>query len=151
MRRPSTRLFIAGAALAIVACSCEAYLRKVRREFSAPTTITMGTVVKKGALLDRPRRSNREWFCWVSYEFTPRDGARRRNWRLWQPACGVSPGGEIPVQHVVANPDVNRPAGGGEPWIPAGLFFFATGVTVVIAVIVRRSEKSAKPHDRMTQ
>jgi hypothetical protein len=37
---------------------------------------------------------------------------------------------------VVANPDVNRPAG-SEPWFPSGLVFFAAGVTMVIGFLVR--------------
>ena len=144
MRRKSTLLFVASAALAIVAFASVAYLRSVRRDFSGPTTITMGTVMKKGAFLGKSRRSRSEWFCWVSYEFTTADGVKRRNWRLWEPGCGVSTGRPIPIQYVVANPDVNRP-GGSEPWVPAGLFFFAGGVTLVIAVLVRRSEESEEP------
>ena len=147
MRRTSTRVFVAGAALAIVAFVLAAYLRNQRRAFSAPTTVTMGTVVKKGAFLGKSRRSSSEWFCWVSYEFTPADGVARRNWRLWEPGCGVSRGRPIAIQHVVANPDVNRP-NGYEPWVPAGLFFFASGVLVVIAIIVRRSEESEEPGSR---
>lgn len=132
----SSRLFLASAALAIAAGAATAHAQKVRRDFAAPTTITVGTVVKNGAFLDRSRRSHSEWFCWVSYEFTPADGIARRNWRLWEPACGVSPGRPIPIQHVVANPDVNRPAG-SEPWFPSGLVFFAAGVTMVIGFLVR--------------
>jgi hypothetical protein len=147
MRRTSTRLLVVSAALAIAAVASAAHLRTQRREFSAPTTVTMGTVVKKGAFLGKRRRSSSELFCWVSYEFTPADGVARRNWRLWEPGCGVSPGRPIAIQHVVANPDVNRP-NGSEPWAPAGLFFFAAGVTVVIAIIVRRSEQSEQPGSR---
>lgn len=143
MRRTSTRLFVASVALAAVALVSAAYVRQLRRDFSAPTTTTIGTVVKKGAFLGRRRGSRSKWFCWVSYEFTAADGVVRRNWRLWEPACGVSPGRPIPVQYVVANPDLNRP-GGSEPWFPSGLLFFAAGVTVVIGVIVRRSEESAQ-------
>ena len=134
--RTSTRLFLASAALAIVATASAAYSQKLRREFAGPTTITMGTVLKKGALLGRSRRSRSEWFCWVSYEFTPPEGAARRNWRLWEPACGVSPGRPIPIQYVVADPDVNRPAG-SEPSFPSWLFFFAAGVTMVVGFLVR--------------
>jgi hypothetical protein len=147
MRRTSSRIFVAAAALAIAAVALAAYLRDQRREFAAPTSVAMGAVVKKGAFLSKRRRSSSEWFCWVSYEFTPPDGVARRNWRLWEPGCGVSPGRPIAIQYVVANPDVNRP-NGGEPWVPAGLFFFAAGVTVVIAIIVRRSEASDEPGAR---
>ena len=147
MRRTSARLFVAAAALAIAALALAAYLSSQRRQFSAPTTVTMGSVVDKGAFLGRSRRSRSEYFCWVSYEFTPPDGVARRSWRLWEPGCGVSAGRPIAIQHVVANPDVNRP-NGSEPWAPAGLFFFAAGVTVTIAVIVRRSEESDAPGSR---
>ena len=143
MRRTSTRVFVAAAALAIVALAGAAYLRKVRREFSAPTTITMGTVLRHSApSRSRRSRGTSELFCWVSYEFTPADGVARRNWRFWGPACGVSPGRPIPIQHAIANPDVNRPAESG-PWFPAGFLFFAAGVTVVVGVIIRRSEEDA--------
>ena len=144
MRRTSTRLFVAVAALASVAFASAAYLRQQRGLFSAPTTVTMGSVVKNGAFLGKSRRSRSEWFCWVSYEFTPPDGVARQNWRLWEPGCGVSPGRPIAIQFVVANPNVNRP-NGSEPSLPAGLFFFSAGVTLVIAIIVRRSEASERP------
>ena len=142
-RRTSTRVFAGAAALAILAMASAAYLRKQARDFSAPTTITMGTVVKKGAFWGRRRSTSSELFCWVSYEFTAPDGVLRRNWRLWEPACGVSPGRPIPIQHVVANPDINRP-GGSEPWLPAGFLFFAAGVAVVIGFVMRRSEEDAQ-------
>ena len=131
-------MFIGAVVLAIVAGSGLAYVRKVQREFSAPTTMTMGTVLGHSAPTRRARGS--ELFCWVSYEFTPPDGVARRNWRFWRPACGVSPGRSIPIQHSIANPDVNRPAESG-PWFPASLLFFAAGVTVVVGVIIRRSEE----------
>jgi len=56
----------------------------------------------------------------------------------------VSPGRPIPIQHVVANPNINRPAE-SEPWFPAGLVLFAAGVTVVIGVIIRGSEEGPEP------
>jgi hypothetical protein len=134
--RTSTRLFLASGALAIVAIASTGYAQKVQSDFARQTTIAMGTVQKKGALLGRARRSQSEWFCWVSYEFTPPEGGARRNWRFWEPACGVSPGRPIPIQYVVADPGVNRPAG-SEPSFPAWLFFFAAGVTMVVALLVR--------------
>jgi hypothetical protein len=140
MSRTSTRLFVAAAVLGMVAFAGAAYLRKVKRDFSAPTTITMGTVLKHSTGSTRRGRRGSELFCWVSYEFTPPDGVARRNWRFWRPACGVSPGRPIPIQHSIANPDVNRPAESG-PWFPASLLFFAAGVTVVVGVIIRRSEE----------
>ena len=136
----STWLFLVSAALAIIGVALALYHEKVRREFAGPTTITMGTVEKKGALLGSSRRSRSQWFCWVSYEFTPPDGGARRNWRLWEPGCGVSPGRPIPVQHLVADPDVNRP-GGSDPWDLSWLPLFASGVTLVIAFLVRRHEQ----------
>jgi hypothetical protein len=114
---------------------------KQRRDFSAPTTITMGTVLRKGALLGKSRRIHSESFCWVSYEFTPAGGAPQQNWRLWEPACGVAPGRPIPVQYVIARPDVNRPA--GDDWsFPPLLLWFAVGVMLVIAFLLRRSEET---------
>ena len=142
MRRTSVRLFVVAAALAILGLAGLAYVRNVRREFSAPTTITMGTVLRHSSPTGR-RRSSSELFCWVSYEFTPADGVTRRNWRFWRPACGVSRGRPIPIQHVIANPNINRPAE-SEPWFPAGLVLFAAGVTVVIGVIIRRSEEGSE-------
>ena len=134
--RTSTRLFLVSAALAIVAMASTAYSQKVRRDFAGPTTITMRTVLKKGALLGNTSRSRSEWFCWVSYEFTPPEGGARRNWRFREPACGVSPGRPIPVQYVVADPGMNRPAG-SERSFPAWLLFFAAGVAMVVGFLVR--------------
>lgn len=141
MRRNSTRLFAVAVVLGVVAFAGAAYLRKVKRDFSGPNTITMGTVLKHSTRSTRRGRSGSELFCWVSYEFTAADGVKRRNWRFWTPGCGVSPGRPIPIEHPIANPGVNRPAGGG-PSFPAGLLFFAAGVCVVVAVLVRRSEES---------
>lgn len=139
--RPSTLIFLTSAALAIVAVASSFYVQRARRDFEGPKVITMGKVLGKGALLGRSRRSHSEYFCWVSYEFTPPDGKTRRNRRLWEPACGVSAGRPIPVQHLVANPDMNRPAG-SEPWFPSWLFFFGAGVAAVVAFIMRGSEQS---------
>ena len=134
--RSSTRLFVASAALALVAFATTAHSQQVRRDFAAATTITMGSVLDKGALLGTRRRARSEWFCWVSYEFTPAEGGARRNWRFWEPGCGVSAGRPIPIQYVVADPDVNRPAGADSSF-PSWLFFFAAGVTAVIGFLVR--------------
>jgi hypothetical protein len=142
--RISTRVLLAAVALAMVAAACLVYVRDVRRQFSAPTTITMGKVLKKGALLGRSRRSQSEYFCWVSYEFTPPAGGTRRNWSFWEPACGTTPGRAIPVQHVIADPDVNRPAD-SEPRVPVSLFFFAAGVTIVVGVLLRSHEQDDPP------
>ena len=106
-----------------------------RRDFSGRTTIAMGKVLGSAGAR-RARRS--EIFCWVSYEFSPSPGATESNWRFWRPGCGVSTGRPIPIQYVVGRPDLNRPAG-DEPWFPAFLLWFAAGVGIVVAVIVRRS------------
>ena len=132
----STRLYIAAAALVAVAAATTAHSQKVRRDFAGGTTITMGTVLRHGALLGKSRRSSSEWFCWVSYEFTPAQGGVRRNWRFWEPACGVSQGRPIPIQYVVANADLNRPAG-SERTFPSWLLFFAAGVTMVVGFLLR--------------
>ena len=138
--RTSTRVLLAGLALALIAVGSGVYVRHVKRQFSAPTTITMGSVLKKGALLGKSRRSSSEYFCWVSYEFTPPGGPTRRNWSFWEPACGTTPGRPIPVQHVIANPDVNRPAD-SEPRVPVSLFAFAAGVTIVVSVLLRSHDQ----------
>jgi hypothetical protein len=135
----SVVLFFASAALAVVAATSLLYVRKVQREFSAPTTMTMGVALGKGALIGKRTSSSRS-LCWVSYEFTAPDGRVRRNWRFWEPACGTSAGRPIPIRYVDANPDLNRPDGSG-PWFPSSLFFFASGVALVVAFIFRRSEQ----------
>jgi hypothetical protein len=114
--------------------------RQVQQEFSEPTTITMGAVLRNGALLGKSRRSSSEFFCWVSYEFMPAAGGPlQRNWRFWEPACGVSPGRPIPIQYVIARPEVNRPAGEYLSF-PTLLLWFAAGVAVVVGVVLRNSE-----------
>ena len=135
----SVVLFLTSAVLAIVAVLSLLYARKVERDFAAPTTMTMGVALQKGALIGKRASAGQSW-CWVSYEFTPPDGRVRRNWRFWEPACGISRGRPVPIRYVVANPDVNRPEGSG-PWFPSSLSLFASGVALVIAVIVRRSEQ----------
>lgn len=137
----STILFSATAVLAIAAIASLVYARKVQRDFSAPTTMTMGVALGRGALVGK-RPSTGQSLCWVSYEFTASDGRVRRNWRFWEPACGMLRGRPVPIRYVVANPDINRPDGSG-PLDPSSLLFFASGVALVIAVIVRRSEQDA--------
>lgn len=137
----SVILFFASAVLAIAAVASLLYTRKVQRDFSAPTTMTMGVALGKGAFVGK-RASTGQSLCWVSYEFTTPDGRTRRNWRFWEPACGTSRGRPVPIRYVVANPDVNRPEG-SEPWDPSSLLFFASGVVLVMAVIFRRSERDA--------
>ena len=140
LARTSTRVLLAGVVFGVVAVASGVYVRNVRHQFSEPTTITMGRVLKKGALLGKSRRSSSEYFCWVSYEFTPPAGQTRRNWSFWEPACGTTPGRAIPVQHVIANPDVNRPAD-SEPRVPVSLFAFAAGVAIVVGVLLRSHEQ----------
>jgi hypothetical protein len=132
-------LFLASAVLAIVAVASLVYERGVQRDFSGPTKMTMGVALGKGALIGK-RSSAGQSLCWVSYEFSAPDGRTRRNWRFWEPACGTSRGRPVPIQYVVANPDLNRPEGSG-PWFPSWLFLFASGVALVIALIFRRSDQ----------
>jgi hypothetical protein len=132
-------LFLTSAVLAIVAGASLLYVRSVQRDFSAPTTMTMGVALRKGALVGR-RVSAGQSLCWVSYEFTAPDGRTRQNWRFWEPACGTSRGRPVPIRYVIANPDLNRPEG-SEPWFPSSLCFFASGVALVIAFIFRRSDQ----------
>jgi hypothetical protein len=139
--RPSTLVFAGAGLLFAVASLATIDARNVGRDFSAKTTIVMGRVLDNGAMLRSSRHSNSEWFCWVEYEFTPPGAAAHRNWRLWEPACGVSEGRPIPIQDVVANPDLNRPAG-SEPRFPSSRFFFAAGVAVVVGFLLRGSEPS---------
>ena len=138
--RTSVRVFAGAVAVAMVALALTLYQRKQHRDFSEPTTITMGPVLRHGALLRRSRRSSSEWFCWVSYEFVPAaGGARQSNWRYWEPGCGVSPGRPIPIQYVIARPEINRPAGETLSF-PTSLLWFAAGVILVVGVLLRRSE-----------
>jgi hypothetical protein len=139
MRRTSSRLFAAGLAIAIGAFALTTYELKLRRDFSGKTATTIGTVIRKGAVFGKSRRSRSEWFCWVQYEFTLPDGPRRESWGMWSEACGLEQGGRVPIEYVVANPDVNRPPGGGPP-ISSFLPWFAAGVVIVIAVIRRGSD-----------
>jgi hypothetical protein len=140
--RTSTRVFAAGLALVVVALAVTWRQGSERRDFSGKTTITMGTVLRYGALFGKSRRAGGGSFCWVSYEFTPPGGALRRNWRLWEPACGLSRGRQIPILHRVDRPDVNRPA--GEEWsFPTLLLWFAAGVTLVVAFVLRGSREDA--------
>jgi hypothetical protein len=135
--RRSHLLILVSAALASVGVLSMLYVSAERNRFSGPKIITMGTVLSKGG--GGRYRSRTGLFCWVSYEFTPPGGTRRTNRRFWQPACGTAAGRAIPVQHLVANPDVNRPAG-SEPWFPSWLFFFASGVALVVAFIMREPD-----------
>jgi hypothetical protein len=148
MNRPSVpvQLFAVAAALAILASVLMAYERKQRSDFSGPKTLAMGTVLKKGAMGGSRRRSS-EILCWVSYEFKAADGVTRQNWRLWSHACGVAPGRQIPIEHPVGNPDVNRPAE-SHPWTPWGLTFFASGVTASVAFFIKRREPDEDLHFR---
>jgi hypothetical protein len=132
-------LFLASVVLALVALVSLLYVRKVQRDFSAPTTVTMGVALSKGALVGR-RRSTGQSLCWVSYEFATPDGRKVRNWRFWEPACGTSRGRTLPIRYVVANPELNRPDG-SEPWFPSSLLFLVSGVVLVMAVLFRRSER----------
>jgi hypothetical protein len=135
--RKSLSLVLLSVVFASIAVLSMVYVRAERDKFSGPKTITMGTVLAKGG--GGRNRSPTGLFCWVSYEFTAPDRIRRTNRRFWEPACGTTRGRAIPVQHLVANPDVNRPAG-SEPWFPSWLFFFAAGVTLVVAFLMREPD-----------
>jgi hypothetical protein len=114
------------------------YQSKLRRDYSAQTTITIGKVVDKGAFMGKTRRSHSEWFCWVEYQFSPPGGAAHKGWAMWSDACDLKRDGPVPVQYVVGNPDTNRPPG-AEPPVPTFLLWFAAGVMVVIGMIRRGS------------
>ncbi len=137
LARTSSRVFAGAVAVAMAALALTLHQQKVRRDFSEPTKITMGAVLHHGG---KSRRSSSELFCWVSYEFTPAaGGARQRNWRFWEPGCGVSVGRPIPIQYVIARPEVNRPAGENLSF-PPFLLWFASGVALVVGVVLRSSE-----------
>src|SRR6266545_227191 len=141
LRRTSSRLIAAAIAIAVGALASTMYLVKLQREFSAPTAITIGSVLRKGAVVGKSRRSHSEWFCWVRYEFSPPGGAKHTGWGMWQDACGLKNGGPVAVQYVVAHPDINRPPEGGPPISPL-FFWFAAGVLLVIGVIRRGSDET---------
>lgn len=143
MRRASSRLLAGSLALAILALASTLYEGKLLRDFSAPTAIAIGRVVDQGAFIPKGRKaSSSEWFCWVEYQFYPKDAVTpRKGWGLWMYACDVKPGADVPIQYVVDNPDGNRPVGGGPP-IPALVWWFAAGVTMVIGVLRRGAEET---------
>ena len=142
--RTSTRLLAAGLAIAIVALGLTIYASSVRRAFAKPTATTIGKVISHSSPSTRRIRNRGPgMFCWVSYEFTPAEGGpRRTGWGMWQDACGLTTGGPVPVQYVIANPDVNRPPDGGLPISPL-LFWVAAGILLVIGIIRRGSETDA--------
>jgi hypothetical protein len=139
MHRTSTRLLAAALIIAIVALALTMYESSVRRAFSEPSATTIGKVIRHS----NPRRSRTRgpgMFCWVSYEFTPAEGGpRREGWSLWRDACGLKTGGPVPVQYVIANPDINRAPDGGLPVSPL-LLWFGAGILIVIGIIRRGSE-----------
>ena len=139
MHRTSTRLLAAGFAIAIVALGLTMYMSSVRRVFSEPTATAIGTVIRHST----PRRSRqprpRHALLGLG-QFTPIEGvSRRKGWRMWRDACGLKTDGPVPVQYVVANPDINRPPDGGVPVSPL-LLWFGAGILVVIGIIRRGSE-----------
>ena len=141
MHRTSTRLLAAGLGIAIVALGLTMYAFSVRHAFSEPTATTIGTVIRHSSPSTRRIRTRGPGMvCCVSYEFTPAEGGpRRKGWGMWQEACGLKTGGPVPVQYVVANPEVNRPPDDGLPISPL-LLWFAAGILVVVGVIRRGSE-----------
>ena len=140
MHRTSSRLIASGLALAIVALGLTMYAYSVRRAFSEPTATAIGTVVRHSGRTRRQLSNEPGMFCWVSYEFTPIEGGpRRKGWGMWREACGLKTDGPVPVQYVVANPDINRPPDGGLPISPL-LLWFGAGILVVIGIIRRGSQ-----------
>lgn len=139
MHRTSTRLLAAALAIATVALGLTMYELSVRRAFSEPTATTIGTVIRH----NNPRRSRNRgpgMLCWVSYEFTPAEGGpRRKGWGMWREACGLKTDGPVPVQYVIANPDINRPPDDGLPVSPV-LLWFGAGILIVIGIIRRGSQ-----------
>ena len=138
--RISSRLLAAAAAIAMAALASSIYEMKLRRDFSARTAVTIGTVIRKGALLGKARRSPSEWFCFVEYRFALPGQPPRQGWRLWSEACGLKTDGPVPIQYVVDNPDIHRPPDAGGPPFPPLLLWFAAGVMAVVGVIRRGSE-----------
>lgn len=139
----SSRVFAAGLVVSAVALALTLHENQVQRAFSPPTKMTMGVVLRKGAFVGKGRHATGESFCWVSYEFTPAGGgAPQRNWGLWGPGCGSAPGRMVPIQYVIAHPEVNRPEGGGWAFPPL-LLWFTVGVILVVGFILRRSEDDA--------
>jgi hypothetical protein len=138
--RTSNRVLVAGAALALVALAATSCQRRERRDFSAPTTMAMGRVLHSGGLGSSSRFKDNDLWCWVSYEFTPTAGSVERNWRFWSPGCGVSRGNPLLIQYVVGKPELNRPAGDAGPSsLPVLLLWFAAGVAIVVAIIMRNA------------
>lgn len=136
--RRSSIFFTIAMGLALAAAALTLRERQMRRDFAEPTASSMGAVRSSGALLGSRRKSS-EWFCWVSYEFTPAGGAPQRNWRLWEHGCGVSGGRPIHIQYVVARPEVNRPAGEDGSLSPL-VVWFAAGMMLVIGTLVRNAQ-----------
>lgn len=135
--RRSSWIFAVALLLAMAAAALTIDQRSELRAFAEPTASAMGTVRSGGALLSG-RRLGSGTFCWVSYEFTSAGGSAQRNWRFWEPGCGVSPGRPIHIQYVVARPEVNRPA--GDSWSFSPLFaWFAAGVLLVVGILARAS------------
>ena len=136
LARRSSRLFAVALALALGASALSVHQMRLRRAFAEPTADAMGVVRSGGALLGKSRRGRGEYFCYVSYEFTPPGGSTQRNWYLWEPGCGVSKGRPIHIKYVITRPEFNRP-GGEDTSSSALLVWFAAGVMLVIAVLVR--------------
>jgi hypothetical protein len=150
MHRTSSKLLAGGLVITMVAVVSTMYVSKVRRDFSEPTAIATGTVLGSGAMLGRRKASGAQSFCWVQYQFSPKGGASRTNWRMWEYACGLKRDGHIPIEYVVASPETNRPPDAVPPVSPL-LFWFAAGVMMVIGVIRRGSDATDSGDDEMVR
>ena len=143
MRRASSKLLAAGVAVAVLALASTMYQAKLHRDYSAPTAIVRGHMVRTGVLLGMKNRSSGSgWICWVAYRFVPEHGVSRQGWGLWPYACDAKQAPDIPIEYVVANPDTNRPVEGGGPPVPPLFLWFAAGVIMVVGVLRRGSESS---------
>ena len=143
MRRTSTRLIAVGVATAIIALGVTMYLSGVERAFSAPTAVTMGTVLSHSGQPRRALDNEPGMLCWVSYRFTPAAGGPpREGWSMWREACALRSDASVPIQYVIANPDISRVPDGGLPISPL-LLWFAAGVVIVIGFVRRGSETDA--------
>jgi hypothetical protein len=136
LRRPSSVLFGIVLALGLGASVLSVQQMRAWRAFAEPTADAMGVVRSGGALLGGGRRVRGDYLCYVSYEFSPPGGAKQRNWFLWEPGCGVSKGRPIHIKYVIAHPEINR-LGGEDPSSSALFVWFAAGVMLVIAILVR--------------
>jgi MYXO-CTERM domain-containing protein len=147
MRRASSRLLAAALLTGIAAFASTVYLVRLRRDFSARTAFTTGTVIRSGGT-GRSRRGSAtdDLLCWVEYEFFVGDAPARTNWRMFDYGCFLKPGAQIPIQYVVGSPQTNRPANAEPPLSPM-FWWFVAGVLAVIGLLRRRSDRTEGAND----